>query len=162
MILYMIWLFATMTISYPISTIRRTQSSIVLHKLQVPQQDSIPLFNITITPCNDTTHIAVYSGMMKMIYINIINPHEMFINIQDVIYSDIDSRSISTLDVSSFILSSLLRLSYENHKKNEIKYIQESYYQRKNTSYYFGMKKMATFIFLLLYTIFCRNIHSVS
>lgn len=127
------------------------------------QDEPYMAINISITLSNDNvTQTAIYSGMMRMMHINIINPSEILLNIQDLLYTEIDTHSISILDIFSFVMTSLLKLSYNSHKKNEIKYIRENIYQNKNIDYrkyYFNTKRMSTMVFCIIYTIFCRNIH---
>lgn len=126
------------------------------------ESEPYPSLNISMNLCSDNvTHTAVYSGMMKMMYINIINPNEIMLNIQDSLYTEIDTHSVSTLDIYSFVISILLRLSYNTHKRNEIKYIHYNYQNKytKERRRYFNIKRMSSMVFFILYTIFCRNIH---
>ena len=100
------------------------------------QDEPYMAVNISITLSNDNvTQTAIYSGIMRMMHINIINPSEILLNIQDAFYTEIDTHSISILDISSFIMTSLLKLSYNSHKKKEIKYIRENIYKNKNIDY---------------------------
>ena len=165
--MFIIWLFFFIAINKSCPLRPRFKNLFIKNKNPIITSQNEPLLtvNISINPCNDNvTHIAIYSGMMRMMYINIINPSEMMLNVQDSLYTDLDTHSISTLDIFSFIITSLLKLSYNAHKKKEIKYVCENInqYKNKNIDYrerYFNIKRMSTMIFFIIYTLLCRNIH---
>jgi len=118
---------------------------------------------ITSIKTDNITQIAIYSGMMKMIHTNMINPNEILFSIQDTLYTDIDCNfhSPTKLDIFSIMLINLLKLNYQTHKQTELKIIKEVYTNTHigEITQYFNTKRISSSIFFILYTILCRNIH---
>lgn len=146
----------------------------------------------TIKPSSseNITNIAIYSGMMKMIYNNMINTNEILLTLQDTLYTEMDCNchSIPENDLFTLILFNALILNYQQHKIKEVNVIKDLYNEpnsntklnpnpnpnpnsKTNTnaklkyniidiSDYFNTKRISSKIFFILYTIICRNIHN--
>ena len=126
--------------------------------------DQLQPFIITSIKSDNITQIAIYSGMMKIIHSNMVNPTEILFSIQDTLYTDIDCNlhSLTKLDIFSFMLINLLKLNYQTHKNTEVNVIKEVYTKTHigEITRYFHTKRISSSVFFILYTIFCRNIHN--
>ena len=106
------------------------------------------------------TELAIYSGMMQMLQLEVLNKDEILMQIQDTIYTDMDKRSFTNSDLFTILFVQLLSLNHQIYQLNEANVIRRIYTKKNNIKEYYKIKKISTYMFLILYTILGRNIYN--
>ena len=99
----------------------------------------------------------IISGIIKIIHKEYANVNEILLEIQDLVYLKNDSNYDITNEIYIALFNYILKLRYENYNLKENQNISKLNLNKKNN--YIKIKKITSYIMLIIFTILCRNVH---